>query len=108
MNQYWLGEKLWKVLKFPLDNDDKYSIIKVNHLFTFLGVDMKVTQNVQAQFNTLYVGYNRLEFTDQNGNEIKIMVSEDNILDIAKKFEYNKRTILEDRAEEAKETEAAE
>jgi len=69
---------------------------------------MKVTQHIEAQFHNLYIGYNRLEFTDQNGNEIKIMVSEDNILDIAKKFEYNKRTILEDRAEEAKETEAAE
>ena len=64
---------------------------------------MKVTQNIEAQFHNLYVGYNRLEFTDQNGNEIKIMVSEENVLDIAKKFEYNKKCILEDRAEQAKE-----
>ena len=104
MSQYWLGEKLWKVLKFPLDNDDNYSIIKVNHLFTFLGVDMKVTQNIEAQFHTLYVGYNRLEFTDQNGNEIRINVSEDNILEIAKKFRYQEKSILEERAEQAKET----
>ena len=103
MNQYWLGEKLWKVLKFPLDNDDNYSIIKVNHLFTFLGVDMKVTQNIQAQFHTLYVGYNRLEFTDQLGNEIRIEVSEENILEIAKKFRYQEKSILDERAEQAKE-----
>ena len=108
MIQYWLGEKLWKVLKFPLDIDDNYSIIKVNHLITFLGVDMKVTQNVQAQFDTLYVGYNRLEFTDVNGNEVRINVSEDNILEIAKKFRYQEKSILEERAEQAKDTEAAE
>jgi uncharacterized Ntn-hydrolase superfamily protein len=69
---------------------------------------MKVTQNVQAQFNTLYVGYNRLEFTDANGNEVRIDVSEDNILEIAKKFRYQEKSILEERAEQAKDTEAAE
>ena len=69
---------------------------------------MKVTQNVQAQFNTLYVGYNRLEFTDQNGNEVRINVSEDNILEIAKKFRYQERSILEERAEQVKDAETAE
>ena len=64
---------------------------------------MKVTQNVQAQFNTLYVGYNRLEFTDANGNEVRIDVSEDNILEIAKKFRYQEKSILDERAEQAKE-----
>ena len=108
MSQYWLGEKLWKVLKFPLDNDDNYSIIKVNHLFTFLGVDMKVTQHIEAQFHNLYIGYNRLEFTDQNGNEVRINVSEDNILEIAKKFRYQEKSILEERAEQAKDAETAE
>ena len=108
MNQYWLGEKLWKVLKFPLDNDDNYSIIKVNHLFTFLGVDMKVTQHIEAQFHNLYIGYNRLEFTDANGNEVRIDVSEDNILEIAKKFRYQEKSILDERAEKAKDAEVAE
>jgi len=65
---------------------------------------MKVTQNIEAQFHTLYVGYNRLEFTDQNGNEVRINVSEDNILEIAKKFRYQEKSILEERAEQAKET----
>ena len=69
---------------------------------------MKVTQNVQAQFNTLYVGYNRLEFTDANGNEVRIDVSEDNILEIAKKFRYQERSILEERAEQVKDAETAE
>ena len=69
---------------------------------------MKVTQNVQAQFDTLYIGYNRLEFTDVNGNEVRINVSEDNILEIAKKFRYQEKSILEERAEQAKDTEAAE
>jgi len=69
---------------------------------------MKVTQNVQAQFNTLYVGYNQLEFTDANGNEVRIDVSEDNILEIAKKFRYQEKSILEERAEQAKDAEVAE
>ena len=69
---------------------------------------MKVTQNVQAQFNTLYVGYNRLEFTDANGNEVRIDVSEDNILEIAKKFRYQEKSILDERAEQAKDAEVAE
>ena len=70
---------------------------------------MKVTQNVQAQFDTLYIGYNRLEFTDVNGNEVRINVSEDNILEIAKKFRYQEKSILEERAEKARaEAETAE
>ena len=69
---------------------------------------MQVTQNVQTQFNTLYVGYNRLEFTDANGNEVRIDVSEDNILEIAKKFRCQEKSILEDRAEKAKDAEVAE
>ncbi len=69
---------------------------------------MQVTQNVQTQFNTLYVGYNRLEFTDANGNEVRIDVSEDNILEIAKKFRCQEKSILDDRAEKAKDAEVAE
>tara|TARA_R100000951_G_scaffold72407_1_gene61088 strand:- start:229 stop:438 length:210 start_codon:yes stop_codon:yes gene_type:complete len=69
---------------------------------------MQVTQNVQTQFNTLYIGYNRLEFTDANGNEVRIDVSEDNILEIAKKFRCQEKSILEDRAEKAKDAEVAE
>ena len=69
---------------------------------------MQVTQNVQTQFNTLYIGYNRLEFTDANDNEARINVSEDNILEIAKKFRCQEKSILEDRAEKAKDAEVAE
>ena len=69
---------------------------------------MQVTQNVQTQFNTLYVGYNRLEFTDANGNEVRIDVSEDNILEIAKKLRCQEKSILDDRAEKAKDAEVAE
>ena len=69
---------------------------------------MKVTQNIEAQFHNLYVGYSRLEFTDQNGNEVRINVSEDNILEIAKKFRYQEKSILEERAEQAKDAEVAE
>ena len=69
---------------------------------------MQVTQNVQTQFNTHYIGYNRLEFTDANGNEVRIDVSEDNILEIAKKFRCQEKSILEDRAEKAKDAEVAE
>ena len=69
---------------------------------------MKVTQNVKAQFDTLYIGYNRLEFTDVNGNEVRINVSEDNILEIAKKFRYQEKSILEERAEKAQDAETAE
>ena len=69
---------------------------------------MKVTQNVQAQFDTLYIGYNRLEFTDVNGNEIRIDVSENNMLELAKKFRYQENCILEERAEQAKDAETAE
>ena len=69
---------------------------------------MQVTQNVQTQFNTLYVGYNLLEFTDANGNEVRIDVSEDNILEIAKKFRCQEKSILDERKEKAKDAEVAE
>ena len=69
---------------------------------------MKVTQHIEAQFHNRYIGYNRLEFTDQNGNEVRINVSEDNILEIAKKFRYQEKSILEERAEQVKDAETTE
>ena len=43
---------------------------------------MKVKQTVTAKFNTAYTGWNTLEFTDEQGDEIHIRMTDDNYLDL--------------------------
>ena len=62
---------------------------------------MKIKQTVTAKFNTAYTGWQTLEFTDENGNEIQIQMTDDNYLDLAKTLGQKAERIQKERAEEA-------
>ena len=62
---------------------------------------MKIKQTVTAKFNTAYTGWNTLEFTDENGDEIQIQMTDDNYLSLAKTLGQKAERIQKERAEEA-------
>ncbi len=62
---------------------------------------MKIKQTVTAKFNTAYTGWNTLEFTDENGDEIQIQMTDDNYLSLAKTLGQKVERIQKERAEEA-------
>ena len=62
---------------------------------------MKIKQTVTAKFNTVYTGWNSLQFTDDNGDEIEIQMTDDNYRDLAKTVNSKAERIRRERAEEA-------
>ena len=62
---------------------------------------MKVKQTVSTKFYTAYTGWNSLEFTDENGNEIQIQMTDDNYLSLAKTLGQKAERINKERAEAA-------
>tara|TARA_A100001201_G_C4044213_1_gene187666 strand:+ start:688 stop:906 length:219 start_codon:yes stop_codon:yes gene_type:complete len=62
---------------------------------------MKIKQTVTAKFNTAYTGWNTLEFTDENGDEIQIQMTDDNYLSLAKTLGQKAERIQKERVEEA-------
>ena len=62
---------------------------------------MKIKQTVTAKFNTVYTGWNSLQFTDDNGDEIEIQMTDDNYLSLAKTISQKANRIMQERAEEA-------
>ena len=62
---------------------------------------MKIKQTVTAKFNTAYTGWQTLEFTDENGNEIHIQMTDDNYLALARTLGQKAERIQKERAEEA-------
>ena len=62
---------------------------------------MKIKQTITAKFNTAYTGWNTLEFTDENGDEIQIQMTDDNYLQLADTLKTKADRIRKERAEEA-------
>lgn len=62
---------------------------------------MKIKQTVTAKFYSAYAGWNSLEFTDENGDEIQIQMTDDNYLSLAKTLGQKAERIQKERAEEA-------
>ena len=62
---------------------------------------MKIKQTVTTKFHAAYCSWNSLEFTDENGDEVSIQMSDDNYLDFAKTIRNKEERILKERAEEA-------
>ena len=62
---------------------------------------MKIKQTVNAKFYSAYTGWNSLQFTDENGDEIEIQMTDDNYLDLAKTVSSKAERIRRERAEEA-------
>jgi len=62
---------------------------------------MKVKQTVSTKFHTAYTGWNSLEFTDENGDEIQIQMTDDNYLSLAQTVGKRAERIKKERAEAA-------
>ena len=62
---------------------------------------MKIKQTVNANFYSSYTGWNSLQFTDENGDEIEIQMTDDNYLSLAKTISQKANRIMKERAEEA-------
>ena len=66
---------------------------------------MKIKQTVEAKYGDLYIGWSNIQFTDVAGNEIKIDVSDNQILEIAEIINTKRDEILEKREEKENEVE---
>ena len=62
---------------------------------------MKIKQTVNAKFYSAYTRWNSLQFTDENGDEIDIQMTDDNYLSLAKTISQKANRIMQERAEEA-------
>ena len=64
---------------------------------------MKVTQEVSAKFNSVWIGWSGLNFTDANGNKIVIDCTDDQFLEIERLLIRKCDGIREERREKSEE-----
>ncbi len=64
---------------------------------------MQVKQTVTTKFYTAYTGWNSLEFTDENGDEIAIKMTDDDYLNLSDTLLTKANRIRKERAEAAAE-----
>ena len=68
---------------------------------------MKVKQSVTTKFYTAYTGWNSLEFTDEQGDEVSIRMTDDDYLSLADTLQAKAERIRKERADEAAEQQRA-
>jgi hypothetical protein len=66
---------------------------------------MKIKQTVETKFNEFYIGWNGLSFTDVSGNEVKIEINDNQIIELASALSEKADNIREERAEKESEVE---
>jgi len=64
---------------------------------------MKVKQTVTTKFHTAYTGWNSLEFTDEQGDEVQIRMTDDDYLNLSDTLNTKADRIRKERADEAAE-----
>ena len=64
---------------------------------------MKVKQTVTTKFYTAYTGWNSLEFTDENGDEVQIRMTDEDYLNLSDTLLTKANRIRKERAEAAAE-----
>ena len=64
---------------------------------------MKVKQTVTTKFHNAYTGWNSLDFTDEQGDEIQIRMTDDDYLSLADTLQAKAERIRKERAELAAE-----
>ena len=64
---------------------------------------MKIKQVVSTQFNTAYCNYNGIEFTDAEGNEISIRMSDDQLLEFAGMVNRKAERVKQEKLDAARE-----
>ena len=62
---------------------------------------MKVKQTVSTKFHQCYTGWNSLEFTDENGDEVQIRMTDEDYLNLADTIMTKANRIRKERAEAA-------
>ena len=65
---------------------------------------MRVKQTVETKFNTMYIGWSNIQFTDSNDNIVQIDVTEDNLLEIGKTIVKKCDKIREERQPQEEES----
>ena len=68
---------------------------------------MKVKRTVEMKFHTCFASWNSLEFTDENGNEISIKMTDDDYLSFTETLQVKAERIRKERAELAAEQQRA-
>jgi len=68
---------------------------------------MKVKQVVEMKFQSAWASWNSLEFTDENGNEISIKMTDDDYLSFTETLQVKAERIRKERAELAAEQQRA-
>ena len=68
---------------------------------------MKVKQTVTTKFHSCYTGWNSLEFTDEQGDEVQIRMTDDCYLSLFDTLKNKVDRIHKERAEEAAEQQRA-
>lgn len=64
---------------------------------------MKIKQIVTAKFHGAYTGWNRLEFSQDNGDEVNIQMTDDDYLSLYDTIKVKADRIRKHRAAEAEE-----
>jgi len=62
---------------------------------------MKVKQIVTTKFYQCYTGWNSLEFTDENGDEVQVRMTDEDYLNLADTIMTKADRIRKERAEAA-------
>lgn len=64
---------------------------------------MKVKTIVEFKFNQVYTGWNSLDFTDSDGNQVQIKMTDEDYLSLADTTARKAERIRKERQEEAEE-----
>lgn len=64
---------------------------------------MKVKTTVEFKFHHAYTGWNNLEFTDSDENEVSIKMTDEDYLSLADTLQRKAERIRKERAEKAEE-----
>jgi hypothetical protein len=68
---------------------------------------MQVKQIVTTKFYAAYCSWNSLEFTDENGDEVSIKMTDDDYLKLSENLAVKAERIRKERADEAAEQQRA-
>ena len=63
---------------------------------------MKIIQQVTTKYHHAYTGWNRIEFTDQAGNEVNVEMSDDDYLELEGIITNKCNRIRNEREEKAR------
>jgi len=64
---------------------------------------MKIKQVITTEFYTAYCNYNGIEFTDRDGNEVAVRMSDEQILEFAEMVNRKADRVKKEKLEAARE-----